>query len=69
MKQRALAFSLFIVLAICGAAADEILTADQYFSQVSDRYAQVSDYEAHLVIAAGKSGTMENGLIPLSPET
>lgn len=67
MKQRALAFSLLIVLVLCGAAADEILTADQFFSQVSDRYGQVSDYEAHIAIAAGKSGTMVGTIAYKSP--
>ena len=67
MKQRALAFCLLIALVLCGAAADEILTADQFFSQVSDRYAQVSDYEAHIVIAAGKSGTMVGTIAYKSP--
>jgi len=67
VKQRALAFSLLIVLVLCGAAADEILTADQFFSQVSDRYGQVSDYEAHIAIAAGKSGTMVGTIAYKSP--
>lgn len=67
MKQRALAFCLLIALVLGGAAADEILTADQYFSQVSDRYAQVSDYEAHIVISAGKSGTMVGTIAYKSP--
>jgi outer membrane lipoprotein-sorting protein len=67
VKQRALAFSLLIVLVLCGAAADEILTADQFFSQVADRYGQVSDYEAHITIAAGKSGTMVGTIAYKSP--
>jgi outer membrane lipoprotein-sorting protein len=67
VKQRALAFCLLAALVLCGAAADEILTADQFFSQVSDRYSQVSDYEAHIVIAAGKSGTMVGTIAYKSP--
>jgi len=37
------------------ASAQDITTADQYFQQVSDRYAQINDYEGKLSISTGKS--------------
>ncbi len=36
------------------AAAQEIITASQYFDQVAERYSQVEDYQAKIAIAAGK---------------
>jgi outer membrane lipoprotein carrier protein len=43
------------------ASAQEIITASQYFDQVSERYSQVEDYQAKITISAGKdvmSGTI-----------
>jgi outer membrane lipoprotein-sorting protein len=41
-------------LAAAPAAAQEIVTAAQYFNLVADRYAQVADYEGKISIATGK---------------
>lgn len=38
-----------------GAGAQDILTADQFFRQVSERYAGIKDYEASVSVKAGKS--------------
>jgi outer membrane lipoprotein-sorting protein len=54
-------------LFIEGAAADDILTADQYFLQVSDRYAQIKDYEAHIAITAGKNAPMTGTIVYKAP--
>lgn len=58
MKHGALLLALALGLAVLPAAApawaQDILTADQFFSQVADRYAQVADYEGRINIAAGK---------------
>jgi outer membrane lipoprotein carrier protein len=43
------------------ASAQEIITASQYFDQVSERYSQIEDYQAKITIAVGKevmSGTI-----------
>lgn len=37
------------------AAAQELLTVDQFFKQVSARYAGIKDYEAQVTVKAGKS--------------
>lgn len=47
-------------------AAQNIITADQYFQQVSDRYAQVNDYSCTIAINSGKS-TMTGALIYKTP--
>lgn len=71
MKHRAivlaLAVGLFCTSALSSAAADDILTADQFFSQVSDVYAGVTDYEAHIQIQAGKNSPMIGLLAYKSP--
>jgi outer membrane lipoprotein-sorting protein len=41
-------------LAPAPAAAQEIVTAAQYFSLVADRYAQIVDYEGKIAISTGK---------------
>ncbi len=50
---------MFVLLAASSmmaapAAAQEIVTAAQYFGQVADRYAQVTDYEGKIAISTGK---------------
>ncbi len=72
MKHRALVLAtLAVLLALPGlspaAAEDNILTADQYFSQVSERYALVEDYEARVAITAGKNPPMTGALAFKSP--
>jgi outer membrane lipoprotein-sorting protein len=37
------------------AQSPDILTADQFFAQVSERYAQITDYEGRLSITTGKT--------------
>ena len=48
------------------AAAEDIVTAVQYFGLVADRYAQVNDYEAKISIATGKE-TMKGDISFKSP--
>jgi outer membrane lipoprotein-sorting protein len=43
-----------VSLAAAPLAAQEIVTAAQYFNLVADRYAQVNDYEAKISITTGK---------------
>ena len=61
-----LAASLLAAAPMAPLAAQEIVTAEQYFSQVSARYAQVSDYEAKISIGVGKD-TMKGDLIFKTP--
>lgn len=42
--------ALFILASLAG--AQEIVTAEQFFAKVSDRYAQVEDYEAAIVVTS-----------------
>jgi len=61
-------FSLALVLA-CAAfklAAQDILTADQFFKNVSAKYATIKDYEASVVVVAGKQ-TMSGTVIYKAP--
>lgn len=44
-----------LALVPLGVFAQDITTADQYFGQVADRYAQITDYEGHITITSGKS--------------
>lgn len=53
MKRPVLVLAVFSLLAPLG--AQEIITADQYFAQVAEFYAQVKDYEGRLQITAGKT--------------
>ncbi|MDA8427347.1 MAG: outer membrane lipoprotein carrier protein LolA [Treponema sp.] len=46
---------VFLALAPLSVFCQDITTADQYFSQVADRYAQINDYEGRITITAGKS--------------
>jgi len=48
---------LFTLLALAPLAvfSQDITTADQYFGQVADRYAQITDYEGRITITSGRS--------------
>lgn len=73
MKHRALVLALIATTALglaqglSRASAEDILTADQYFSQISDHYAEIRDYEAHITITAGKNPQMSGILAYKSP--
>lgn len=60
MKRIAIAAAICIA-AFAAIGAQDILTADQFFAQVSERYAQVNDYEGRIVITTGK--TVMKGVI------
>ncbi len=47
-------------------AAQEMLTADQFFRQISERYAAIKDYQADLAVKAGKN-EMAGSVIFKSP--
>ena len=47
-------------------ASTNIMTADQYFQEVSDRYTQINDYSCKLTISTGKA-TMIGNLIYRAP--
>ncbi len=53
-KALSAAFAIAVLLTQA-AAAQDIMTADQYFQQVSDRYSQINDYEGKLAISTGKA--------------
>jgi len=57
---------LFLVIAFSPAAAQDILTASQFFDSVSDKYSTVEDYEARISIIAGEV-VMEGILFYKSP--
>lgn len=74
-RRPAVLFALAILAAGLGAQTAEqgaaappssIVTADQYFQQVSDRYAQIADYSSKLTITTGKT-TMVGDLIYKAP--
>jgi outer membrane lipoprotein-sorting protein len=71
VKYRALVLAFLSALVVgpllTRAAADDILTADQFFSQVSDHYVQISDYEAKIAITAGKNAPMTGTIIYKTP--
>jgi outer membrane lipoprotein-sorting protein len=71
VKHRAPVLVLVVLLLagpfLFGASADDILTADQFFSQVSDRYGQISDYEARISITAGKNAPMTGTILYKTP--
>lgn len=67
MKQRLITVSFFLILILGAGYCADMLTADQFFSEVSDRYAQISDYEANVTINAGKGGMMAGVLAYKTP--
>ena len=54
MKRSILTLSMAVLLALA-AVGQEIVTAEQYFSGVSDRYAEITDYEARVSIRTAKT--------------
>jgi outer membrane lipoprotein-sorting protein len=42
------------LVAAAPAAAEDIVTASQYFGQVADRYSQINDYEGSIAITTGR---------------
>jgi len=67
VKQRLITVSFFLILILGAGYCADMLTADQFFSEVSDRYAQISDYEANVTINAGKGGMMAGVLAYKTP--
>jgi len=60
MAARILAVTL-LLSAVFPLGAQEMLTADQFFKQISERYAAIKDYQADVSVKAGKnamSGTV-----------
>lgn len=47
------AAAILWLAALSGIAAEDILTADQYFAKLSQRYATIDDYEGTVVIHSG----------------
>lgn len=45
---------LFLFLGIAAVHAQEMLTADQFFAKLAERYASVNDYQAAVQISAGR---------------
>jgi outer membrane lipoprotein-sorting protein len=60
------AFFAAFVLSALASTAQDITTADQYFLQVSERYAQINDYEAKIAIGTAKT-TMTGSVIYRAP--
>jgi len=58
--------ALVLALAAAPLAAQDIVTASQFFDQVAERYAQVEDYSASLDITAGRE-TMRGTIYFKSP--
>ena len=58
-KKSLLAF-LLLFLAVFFASAQEIITADRYLEIVSERYANIRDYEAQVIIRSGTTDMMGN---------
>lgn len=55
MKQRILCLSFLLICLMPAFSQDSFLTADKFFSQVSEKYAGFKDYEAQLTVTAGKN--------------
>lgn len=66
MKSFLIAIALLIVASSGSLAAQSIQTADQLFSQISDAYAKINDYEAQIVISSGRQ-TMSGTLLFKAP--
>jgi outer membrane lipoprotein-sorting protein len=60
------AFILIFMLAASTAFAQDILTADKFFKDVSARYSAIKDYEASVEVTAGKQ-TMSGTVIYKAP--
>ncbi|MEN6364397.1 MAG: outer-membrane lipoprotein carrier protein LolA [Rectinema sp.] len=66
MKTAKALFFAFLLVAASSAAAEDILTADQFFAKVSARYVLIDDYEGSVLITTG-SQTMTGKLSFKSP--
>lgn len=69
MKRKHFFVLMFIVgfyMALSNIGAQTLLTADQFFSKLADRYASVTDYQADVQITAGRQ-PMTGKLIFKSP--
>jgi outer membrane lipoprotein-sorting protein len=53
-------FFIFLSVSARQAWAQEIITADRYMESLSDRYAEIKDYEAQIVIRSGSSDMTGN---------
>jgi len=60
------AFILYLTLTISSAFAQDILTADRFFKDVSAKYSVIKDYEALVAVTAGKQ-TMSGTVIYKAP--
>jgi outer membrane lipoprotein carrier protein len=56
----------FAALAAGGQEAPDILTADQFFGQVAERYVQITDYEGRIAITTPK-GSMKGSIAFKAP--
>lgn len=52
--RRKLAFIALALAAAISLGAQDLLTAEQFFAKVSDRYASIEDYEANILISNSK---------------
>jgi outer membrane lipoprotein-sorting protein len=52
--RRKLTFIVLALLAALSLGAQDLLTAEQFFAKVSDRYASIEDYEANVAISNSK---------------
>jgi outer membrane lipoprotein-sorting protein len=50
-----LIFTVFFGAPVRGLRAQEIITADRYMAALSERYAEIKDYEANVVIRSGST--------------
>jgi outer membrane lipoprotein-sorting protein len=66
MKRILVLTTLFAIGVCVSLFGQDMLTADQFFSKVADRYATIDDYEASIVISTGKE-PMVGKLIFKSP--
>ncbi|MFZ2780927.1 MAG: outer-membrane lipoprotein carrier protein LolA [Rectinemataceae bacterium] len=66
MKTAKALFFAFLLVAASSVAAEDILTADQFFAKVSARYVLIDDYEGSVLITTG-SQTMTGKLSFKSP--
>jgi outer membrane lipoprotein-sorting protein len=58
---------LLLVFLPASVLSQEMVSADSFFSAVSDRYSGIQDYSAKVIITAGKASPMQGDLIYKSP--
>lgn len=69
MKLLKIAMAVGLLMVLLGAPtvlAQPLMTADQFFSQLADKYATINDYQASVIISAGKQ-PMTGSLLFKSP--